>query len=103
MELLRHNLQVAPLLVDQAEDAAKTAVIPDAEGVLHNMRGYLAWSGGDAEGCMREAPAFERHAVEHGVAVVRAEAAVIWTGAGRPDKVREMIGVFTAEMLTGPR
>jgi hypothetical protein len=99
VELLRHNLEVAPLLVDQAEAAAKTAVIPDAEGVLHNMRGYLAWSGGDAEGCSREAPAFERHAVVHGVAVVRAEAAVIWIGAGRPDKVREMIGVFTAEML----
>jgi hypothetical protein len=99
LELLRHNLRVGPLLVEEAETAAKAAAIPDADSVLHAMRGYLAWSSGDAEGCASEAPDYEQFAVDHGVAVVRAEAAVIWTGAGRLDKVREMIGVFTAETL----
>ena len=35
----------------------------------------------------------------YGVATVRAEAAVVWLGAGRLDKVTEMIGVFTPEVL----
>lgn len=74
-------------------------MIPDTEGVLYGMRGYLAWCSGDAEGCASVAPAYEHFAVDHGVAVVRAEAAVIWSGADRPVKVREMIGVFTAETL----
>ncbi len=99
LELLRQQLAVGPLLIEQAEAAAKAAVIPDADSVLHAMRGYLAWSSGDVEGCADEAPAYERHAVEQGLAVVRAEAAVIWAGARRLDKVREMVGVFTAESL----
>jgi len=48
-----------------------------------------------------EAPAFEEYGVEFGVAAVRAEAAVIWLGAGRPDKVAGMIGAFTADVLAG--
>lgn len=99
LELLRDNLQVGPLLIEQAEEAAKAAAIPDAAGVLHAMRGYLSWCGGDVEGCAREAPEYEHFAVDQGVAVVRAEAAVIWAGAERPDKVREMICAFTAETL----
>ena len=49
----------------------------------------------------RPAPAFEAFAAEQGVAVVRAEAAMIWLGAGRLDKVSEMIGAFTPEVLAG--
>ncbi len=99
LELLRHNIEVGPLLVEQAEAAAAGAVIPDAETMLHGMRGYLAWAGDDPEGCSREAPFFESFAIANGVAVVRAEAAIIWAGAGRLDKVQEMVGVFTPETL----
>lgn len=99
LEMLRDNLRVGPVLIEQAETAAEAAAIPDAQSVLHAMRGYLAWRRGDAEGCASEAPEYEHFALDHGVAVVRAEAAVIWCGAGRPDKVREMIGVFTADTL----
>lgn len=99
LEMLRDNLRVGPVLIEQAETAAKAAAIPDAQSVLHAMRGYLAWRRGDAEGCASEAPEYEHFALDHGVAVVRAEAAVIWSGAGRLDKVREMIGVFTADTL----
>ena len=87
------------MLVAQAEAAAVEAVVPDAESVLHGMRGYLAWSGADAAECGRQAVYFESFAVENGLAVVRAEAAVIWIGAGRLDKVQEMVGVFTPETL----
>lgn len=99
LELLRGNTQTGPMLVALAQEAAAAAVIPDESGVLHGMRGYLAWVAGDVDGCAREAPSFEEYAVEYGVAVVRAEAAVIWLGAGRPDKVQEMVGVFTAQTL----
>jgi hypothetical protein len=99
LELLRRNTDIGPTLVAQAEAAAAEAVIPDAEGVLHGMRGYLAWFREDAGECARQAQSFESYAVENGLAVVRAEAAVIWAGAARPDKVQEMVGVFTAETL----
>jgi len=99
LELLRRNDAVVPLLVAQAAAAAAAAVIPDAEGVLHNMRGYSAFFAGDAETCDEEATAFEAHAVEFGVLAVRAEAAIIWLGAGRRDKVSEMLGAFTADVL----
>ncbi|WP_433038099.1 hypothetical protein [Actinomycetospora sp. CA-053990] len=99
LEMLRDHVHVGPLLIEQAETAAKAAAIPDSESVLHAMRGYLAWCSDDAEGCALEAPEYEHFALDHGVAVVRAEAAVMWIGAGRPDKVREMIGGFTAETL----
>ena len=99
IELLRLNLGVVPLLVERAVAAAGKAVIPDAPAVLHAMRGFTALIAGDQGGCAAEAPAYEEYAVEFGVATVRAEAAMIWLGAGRPDKVAEMIGVFSAEVL----
>jgi hypothetical protein len=101
LELLRGNLAVAPILVDQAEASAKEAVIPDADGVLHGMRGYSAYFAGDEDGCAGEAPTFEAYARENGAGVIRAEAAMIWLGAGRLDKVAEMVGAFTAEVLDG--
>jgi hypothetical protein len=99
LELLRRNIEIGPMLVARAEAAAVETVIPDAEGVLHGMRGYLAWSCDDAQECARQAQHFESYAVDNGLAVVRAEAAVIWAAAARPDKVQEMVGVFTPETL----
>lgn len=99
IELLRMHLDVVPLLVDRAAAAAERAVIPDAYGVLHSMRGYAAVFAGDAAGCAAEAPAYEEYAEEFGVPAVRAEAAVLWLGARRLDKVAEQIGVFTPEVL----
>ena len=99
LELLRRNLAVVPTLIHQTEAAAVEAVIPDDEGVLHGMRGYSAFFAGDVAGCAAEAPAFESFAIDHGLAVVRAEAAMIWLGAKRLDKVVEMIGAFTQVVL----
>jgi len=99
LELLRGRLDVLPLMIERAESAASQTVIPDAVGVLHGMRGYLAYFAGDETGCAAEAPAFEEYATEFGVATIRAEAAVIWLGAGRLDKVSEMIGAFTPQVL----
>ena len=99
LELMRGRHELSAGLIAHAEAATRVAVIPDAEAVLHEMRGYAAWVAGDAEACAAEAPAFEEYGVEFGVATVRAEAALIWVGAGRTDKVREMLGAFTAEVL----
>jgi hypothetical protein len=99
LELLRGNLAVVPTLLRRAAAAAEQAVIPDAAVMQHGMRGYAAWFAGDAAGCAAEAPEFEEHAVSYGVATVRAEAALMWLGAGRLDKVAEMVGAFTPEVL----
>lgn len=99
VDLLRGHVEVAPLLVDRAAAAADRAVIPDAYGVLHGMAGYTAFFTGDRDSCAAEAPRFESYSVELGVTTVRAEAAMIWLGADRLDKVAEMIGVFTPEVL----
>jgi hypothetical protein len=99
LELLRQHHDVVPLLVEQAEAANAETVIPDGEAVLHNMRAYSAFVIGDAAVCAAEAPVFERFAVDQGVPVVRAEAAVIWLGAGRLDKVAEMVRTFTPDVL----
>lgn len=101
LELLRGRLDVAPLLIARATAAAEAAAIPDAPGVLHAMHGYTALFADDASGCAAEAPAFEAHAVDFGVAAVRSEAAVVWLGARRPDKVAEMVRVFTPDVLAG--
>ncbi len=101
LELLRNHTTAAPMLVSQAEQASTCAVIPDADAVLHGMRGYTALLSGDAAGCAASAPAFEAYAIETGVPAVRAEAAVIWLGAGRLDKVADMIGAFSGEVLAG--
>ena len=64
LELLRHNVEVGPMLLAQAEAAAAEAVIPDADGVLHGMRGYLAWIRRRRRECGRQAVYFESYAVE---------------------------------------
>jgi hypothetical protein len=99
LELLRQRLDLAPQLIERAETAAAETVIPDTVGVMHAMRGYLAYFSGDAAGCVVEAVGAEEYATQFGVATVRAEAAILWLGAGRLDKVAEMIGAFTPDVL----
>jgi tetratricopeptide (TPR) repeat protein len=99
LELLRGNHAMAPALIERAEAAASTAPIPDAFGVLWSMQGYAAYFTGDAEGCASVAVRYEEYAAEHGVAAVRAEAAVLWLGAERLDKVAEMVGAFSPGVL----
>ncbi len=99
LELLRGNNDVATLLIEQAQAAATAAPIPDALGVLWSMQGYAAFFTGDAEGCASVAALFEEYSAEHGVAAVRAEAALLWLGAARLDKSAEVIGAFSPEVL----
>lgn len=101
VELLRRRPDRAPDLIRRATAAAAAVAIPDSFAVLHSMAGYAALFGDDPAGCAVQAPEFEAYAIEFGVAVVQAEAAMIWLGAGRPDKVEEMIGPFSAEVLAG--
>ena len=98
VELLRGRTELTTSLIERAEAAGRAAVIPDADAVLHAMRGYGAFFNDDRDGCAAEAPAYEAFG-ELGVYVVRAEGAVIWLGAGRPDKVAQSIGAFSREVL----
>lgn len=99
IELLRGRHEVAPALIERAAAAAAAAVIPDGWAVQQSMAGYTAFFSGDRDGCAAMAPVYEAYAVEFGVSAIRAEAALIWLGAERPDKVAEMIGPFTADVL----
>lgn len=99
IELLRGRGELAQQLIQRAAAASEAAVIPDGWAVQQSMAGYAAFFTGDADGCAAMAPVYESHAVEFGVSAIRAEAAVIWLGAGRLDKVAEMIGPFTADVL----
>jgi tetratricopeptide (TPR) repeat protein len=99
LELLRGNVAVAELLIEQAGAAAAAAPIPDAFGVLQSMHGYSAYFTGDPDGCAAVGEVFEEYAAQHGVAAVRAEAALMWLGAGRLDKVAEMVGAFSRDVL----
>jgi hypothetical protein len=98
-EVLRGNLAAAPHAIEQAASAAEEAVIPDADPILYGMRGYTAFFTGDTDECAAMAAMCEGFAVEHGVATLRAEAAFLWLGSDRPDKVAEMIGAFTPPVL----
>lgn len=99
LDLLSGRADTLPALRAAAEAASAAALIPDSYSVLHNMTGYTALIAGDRERCAAEAPAFEEYAVSQGVAAVRAEAAMIWLGAARLDKVREMVAPFTSGVL----
>jgi hypothetical protein len=98
-EVLRGNLAAAPHAIEQTAAAAEEAVIPDVDPILHGMRGYTAFFSGDTDTCAQMAAVCESVAVEHGVASLRAEAAFLWLGGARPDKVAEMIAAFTPPVL----
>ena len=99
IELLRGRLDLVAGLIERASAAGRAAAIPDADAVLHAMTAYAAVQAGEVSVCAAEGPSYEEYAVEFGVPVVRAEAAVVWLGAERRDKVAEMIGPFTADVL----
>jgi hypothetical protein len=99
LDLLRSRTDTLPVLRAVAEQAAREVFIPDSFGVLHGMSAYTAIVAGDPATCEREAETFEAHAEHEGVAVVRAEAAFVWLGAGRHDRVRHLLGAFTADTL----
>lgn len=101
LDLLRGRDPDLATLRRRAVHAAERTSIPDAEAVLHAMHGYGSFFTGDAAGCAAEAPEYDFYATELGVITVRAEAAVIWLGAGRLDKVAEMVAAFTDDVLAG--
>ena len=99
IELLRGRLDRSAALIERAAAAGRSAVIPDAFAVLHAMNAFVGFQAGDASACAAEAPAYQHYAEEFGVPTVRAEGAVVWIGAERLDKVAEMIGPFSADVL----
>jgi hypothetical protein len=101
LDLLRARTDTLPILRQVAERAAQEVFIPDSLGVVHAMTAYTALFAGDTVTCEQEAELFEAHAESEGVTVVRAEAALVWLGAGRRDRVKRLVGAFTADTLAG--
>ena len=99
LDLLRARTDTLPILRRTVEQASEDVFIPDSFGVLHAMTAYAALFAGDTATCAEEAELFEAHAVDEGVVVVLAEAAMIWLGAERHDRIRAVLGAFSADTL----
>ncbi|MFP5345918.1 MAG: hypothetical protein ACLGIA_02660 [Actinomycetes bacterium] len=100
-DMLRGRSDRAPELVAGAENAGEEAGLADAWMVVHAMHGYTAMFAGDTDACARTAQEMEEFARREGVAEVAAEAAWLWTAAGRPDRVRALLGELGGAVLDG--
>ena len=88
-------------LITAAASAAEQAELPDAWMVVQAMRGYTALFTGDGDGCADAAEQMEAFARTEGVLVVAAEAAYMWSGAGRADRVTALLGELGGSVLDG--
>lgn len=94
LDLLRGRTDTAAELRRRASGAARRTPVPDAEAVDHAMVAYTALLSGDAATCAVEAEAHEGYGLAEGVASVLAESAMLWIGAGRPDRVAGVVASF---------
>jgi len=99
LDLLHGRTDTAATLVAMADEAAAEADLADGWMVLAAMRGYAALIAGDADACAELATAAEGFALAEGVREVLAEAAWLWTGAGRPDRATALLQTFDGGAL----
>ena len=102
LDLLRGRTDTCAELYRQVEEATRRAYVPDGVAVLHAMTAYTAFQAGDAETCAEEALTYEAFGRDEGVPVVMAEAAVVWLGARRPDRVAGVIAAVHARRRSPP-
>jgi hypothetical protein len=97
--LLRGRTDTVRRLTSVAAGAAGQAGLADAWMVLKAMDAYAAAQSGDAEACAAGAAECEAFALAEGVMTVCAEAAFLWTCAGRPDRARVLVHTFHGPVL----
>jgi hypothetical protein len=98
-DLLRGNDAALPGLIAEVERCSREAGLADGWVVVAAMSGYAALHTGDRETCAAKAAVAEEWARTEGITEVAAEAAWLWTGAGRTDRVRSLLGSFGGDSL----
>jgi hypothetical protein len=98
-DLLRGNHESLPALLAKAEEVAGAADLADGWVIVTSMRGYAALQTGDRATAAATATEAEAWALSEGVTEVAAEAAWLWTGAGRLDDARRVLGSFGGPAL----
>ncbi|TXL61189.1 hypothetical protein [Aeromicrobium terrae] len=99
LDALRGRLDTLPTLRAIAEDAVAEAGLADGWMVIAGMDGFSAWMRGDADTCTAVATVVEEFAIDEGLPGVHTEAALIWLGAGRPDRAAPLLAAVTGPAL----
>jgi hypothetical protein len=99
LDLLHGRTDTAARLISTATRASEEAALADAWMVVEAMKGYTAVLSGDTATSAAVATECEAFALDEGAAAVCAEAAVLWLGAGRPDRVRDLLHTFRGRAL----
>lgn len=93
-DALRGRFDTAPELIAATDQARELSGLADGWMVVAALRAYTACFTGDQETCAELAQIAEDLATSEGIASLHAEAATIWLGAGRPDRVAELLSTF---------
>jgi tetratricopeptide (TPR) repeat protein len=99
LDTLRGHLDTLPSLRRVAEAAADDAGLADGWMVIAGMDGFSAWMRGDAHTCASVAAMIEEFAIDEGLPGVHTEAALVWLGAGRPDRAAPLLAAITGPAL----
>ena len=99
LDLLRGRFDTTERLIGIATQAAERASLADAWLVLTAMEAYSAAQSGDTVRCAAGAEQAQTFAVAEGATVVSAEAAFLWTCAGRSDRARSLVDTFHGRVL----
>lgn len=103
-DLLRGRTDALEGRIQAARAAEADADLADGWMVIASARGYGAWQTGDATTAAEIADMCEQFALREGAATTIAEAAVLWMGAERPDRVGALVHLFRDRTLdTLPR
>ncbi|MEP9385146.1 hypothetical protein [Nocardioides sp. KR10-350] len=98
-DLLRGRTDTSGALLAAAQEAEGRARLADGWMVLKAMRAYAALHAGDRRTCAAIAAEAEAFALAEGVAEVCAEAAWMWVGAGRLDRVGPLVETLGGRAL----
>ena len=91
LDLLHGRTDTSPALLATAEAAGQGAGLADAWLVVAGQRAYAAAQSGDQVTCAEVAEQAEAFALTEGAPAVCAEAAYMWSSAGRPDRAAALV------------
>jgi hypothetical protein len=99
LDLLRGRTDTADRLCSIVDESLEQAYVPDGWMIQAEMRAYTAVQSGDADTCADKAALGEELALSEGQAVIAAEAAGWWVGAGRLDRARALVRTLEGPVL----
>lgn len=98
-DTLRGRFDTAAALIAATDQACEQSGLADGWMVVAALRGYTAYFTGDQETCAELAQIAEELAMSEGIATLHAEAATMWLGAGRTDRVADLLNTFRGGRL----